>query len=45
MSRRVREIVELSGGGSVGPKPRKSRSANESAARHAMLRSESMPSK
>jgi len=45
MSRRVREIVEWSGGGSVSPKPRKSRNANESAVRQAMPRSESMPSK
>jgi hypothetical protein len=41
----VREIVEWSGGASSRPTARKSRNANESAARHAMPRSESMPSK
>jgi len=45
INRRVREIVEWSGGASSRPTPRKSRNANESAARHAMPRSESMPSK
>jgi hypothetical protein len=45
ITRRVREIVEWSGGSSSRPAPRKSRSANESAARQAMPRSESMPSK
>ena len=43
--RRVREIVEWSGGCSSKATPRKSRSANGSAAHHAMPRSESMPSK
>ena len=43
--RRVREIVECSGGASSRPRPRKPRSASESAVRHAMPRSESMPSK
>jgi len=45
INRRVREIVEWSGGASFNRTPRKSRNANESAARHAMPRSESMPSK
>jgi hypothetical protein len=45
MSRRVREIVEWSGGAWSSPIPRKSRKANESAARQAMPRSASMPSK
>ena len=45
ISRRVREIVEWSGGAWSRPTPRKSRNANESAARQAMPRSESMPSK
>ena len=45
ISRRVREIVEWSGGASGSVRPRKSRSVNESAARHAMPRSESIPSK
>ena len=42
--RRVREIVEWSGDAWSSPMPRKSRNANESAARQAMPRSESMPS-
>jgi hypothetical protein len=45
ISRRVREIVEWSGGASSRPTPRTSRNVNESAARQAMPRSESMPSK
>ena len=45
IKRRVREIVECSGGGSSRPRPRNPRSASESAVRHAMPRSESMPSK
>jgi hypothetical protein len=45
ISRRVREIVECSGGVSSRVRPRNPRSANESAVRHAMPRSESMPSK
>ena len=45
ISRRVREMVEWSGGACSKPTPRKSRNANESAARYAMPRSESMPSK
>ena len=39
--RRVREIVEWSGGASGNTRPRNSRSANESAARQAMARSAS----
>ena len=42
---RVREMVEWSGGACSRPTPRKSRKAKESAARHAMPRSESIPSK
>jgi hypothetical protein len=45
INRRVREIVEWSGGASSRSTPKKSRNANESAERHAMPRSESMPSK
>jgi hypothetical protein len=45
VKRRVREIVECSGGPSPRPNPRKPRSASESAVRHAMPRAESMPSK
>jgi hypothetical protein len=45
IKRRVREIVEWSGGASGSTNPRKSRSANESAARQAMARSASKPSK
>src|SRR5207245_10068807 len=45
IKRRVREMVEWSGGASSRPSPRKSRKAKESAARHAMPRSESIPSK
>ena len=45
INRRVREIVECSGGVSSRPRPRKPRRASESAGRHAMPRSESMPSK
>jgi len=41
--RRVREIVEWSSGAHSSPTPRKSRNASESAARHAMPHSESMP--
>jgi hypothetical protein len=42
--RRVREIVEWSGGASGNSSPRDSRSANESAARHPIARSASRPS-
>ena len=42
--RRVREIVECAGVTSSRPSPRKPRSASESAVRHAIPRSESMPS-
>jgi transposase InsO family protein len=45
ISRRVREIVEWSGEASCRSSPRKSRNANESAARHAIPRSESIASK
>jgi hypothetical protein len=44
-SRRVREIVEWSGVCSVTLKPRNSRSDKESATRHAIPLSESIPSK
>ena len=43
--RRVREIVECSGGASSRSSPRKPRSASESAVRQAIPRSESIPSK
>ena len=39
----MREIVEWSGGASGNAKPEKLAQRNESAARHAMPRSESMP--
>jgi hypothetical protein len=45
IKRRVREIVEWSGGASGSTNPRNSRSAQESAARHAMARSAAKPSK
>src|SRR5205807_8462973 len=45
IKRRVRAMVEWSGGASSRATPRKSRKAKESAARHAMPRSESIPSK
>ena len=45
INRRVREIVEWSGGASGSTRPRNSRSATESAARHAIARSASRPSK
>ena len=45
ISRRVREIVEWSGGIWFSPTPRNPRSPMESAARHAIPRSLSMPSK
>jgi len=45
IKRRVREMVEWSGGASGNTKPRNSRNANESAARHAIARSASKPSK
>ena len=45
ISRRVREIVECSGARSSNPSPRKLRTPSESAARHAIPRSESRPSK
>jgi hypothetical protein len=45
IKRRVREIVEWSGGVSGNTNPRKSRSANESADRQAIARSASKPSK
>jgi hypothetical protein len=40
INRRVREIVEWSAGGASKATPRKSRNANESAARQAMPRSD-----
>ena len=45
INRRVREIVEWSGPRSSTPRLRKLRTASESAARHAIPRSESSPSK
>jgi hypothetical protein len=45
IKRRVREIVEWSGGAEGNTKPRNSRSANESAARQAIARSASNLSK
>jgi hypothetical protein len=45
INRRVREIVEWSGDAASSPRPRKLRTASESAARQAMPRSESMPSR
>ncbi len=44
-NRRVREIVEWSGGADGGARRRNDRRLNESAARHAIARSESRPSK
>jgi hypothetical protein len=45
ISRRVRDRVEWSGGASCSAKSRNCRMLSESAARHAMARSESKPSK